>query len=83
MKHHAAADQPLSAHRAFVVQLRAETDVEQGRFTGRVEHVVSGQAQQFHSLAEFLAFITRVLTALDTVPPEEPPEVWEGGAEAE
>ena len=63
---------PLSVHRAFVVQLRAETDVEQGRFVGRVEHVVSGQAAQFQSLEELLAFIARVLTQVRTEPPEEP-----------
>lgn len=54
-------DPPLSPHRAFVVQFRAETQVETGRFVGRVEHVVSGQATHFTSLEELLAFIGRVL----------------------
>jgi len=62
----------LSPHRAFVVQFRAETAVEQGRFAGRVEHVVSGQAAQFQSLEELLAFIARVLTQVGSEPPEEP-----------
>jgi hypothetical protein len=31
-------------------------------YDGRVEHVVSGQVAHFHSLAELLAFMTRVLT---------------------
>ena len=33
---------PLSVTRAFVLQLRADTVVEQGLLAGRVEHVVSG-----------------------------------------
>ena len=72
MKQQSAGQTPLSPHRAFVVQFRAETAVEQGRFAGRVEHVVSGQAAQFASLEELLAFMGRVLTQVRTEPPEEP-----------
>ena len=72
MKQGSAGQAPLSPHRAFVVQFRAETAVEQGRFAGRVEHVVSGQAAQFQSLEELLAFIARVLTQVGSEPPEEP-----------
>jgi hypothetical protein len=54
---------PLSVTRAFVVQFRANTVVEQGYLTGRVEHVVSGQAADFQSLETLLAFIARVLRA--------------------
>ena len=61
MKPQAAGEPPLSRHRAFVIQFRAETEVEAGRFAGRVEPVVSGQATHFHSLEELLAFIARVL----------------------
>jgi hypothetical protein len=59
------ADNPadLSVHRAFVVQFRADTVVEQGYLTGRVEHVVSGQAADFQSLETLLAFMARVLRA--------------------
>ena len=52
---------PLSVHRAFVVQLRAEADVAHGRVLGRVEHVASGQVTHFHSVEELLAFMARVL----------------------
>ncbi len=52
---------PLSVHRAFVVQLRAETVPEHGRWIGRVEHVVSGQATLFDTLDDLLTFIARVL----------------------
>ncbi len=59
------ADNPahLSVTRAFVVQLWADTAVEQGRLAGRVEHVVSGQATDFQSLETLLVFIARVLRA--------------------
>ena len=69
MQQHAKRKSPLSVHRAFVVQFRAETDVEQGRFVGRVEHVVSGQAAQFQSLEELLAFMGRVLSQMRSEPP--------------
>jgi len=51
----------LPTQLAFVVQFAAETAVEPGRFVGRVEHVVSGQAQRFHTREALLAFLTRVL----------------------
>jgi len=51
----------LPVQRAFVVQFRTETDVERGRFAGRVEHAMSGQASLFHSLEELLAFMASVL----------------------
>jgi len=62
---------PLSSHRAFVVQFRAETNVEGGRYAGRVEHVVSGQAAHFQSLENLLAFIARVLAEVRAAPQEE------------
>jgi hypothetical protein len=49
------------AQRAVVVQVAAAAEVTPGRLAGRVEHVVSGQATQFHSLADLLAFMARVL----------------------
>jgi hypothetical protein len=58
----------LSPYRAFVVQLRAEADLAHGRCTGRVEHVVSGQAAHFVSLEELLTFIDRVLTTVRAPP---------------
>jgi hypothetical protein len=54
-------ESPLSPHRAFVVQLREQADVEQGRWAGRVEHVTWGRATHFQSLGELLAFVVRVL----------------------
>jgi hypothetical protein len=60
-----AQDKPayLSVHRAFVVQFRSDTAVEQGHLAGRVEHVVSGQAADFQSLEMLLGVIAQVLRA--------------------
>jgi hypothetical protein len=55
-------EQPsLPIRRAFVVQFRTEANLERGCFTGRVEHVPSGQATRFSSVEELLAFFARVL----------------------
>jgi len=62
----------LPVRRAFVVQFRAEADVERGRFEGRVEHVMSGQSSRFHSLDELLVFMARILTKGRIEPLEEP-----------
>jgi hypothetical protein len=68
----AEASSALSPHRAFVVQFRAETDMAQGRYTGRVEHVVSGQATRFASLEELLAFMAQVLATVRAPPQRNP-----------
>jgi hypothetical protein len=54
----------LPATRAFVVQLYAEAEVEQGEFRGRVEHIVSMRAKRFHSLEELATFIVQTVTTL-------------------
>jgi len=72
VKQQPESEPPLSPHRAFVVQFRAETDVERGRCAGRVEHVVSGQAAHFQSLEGLLAFIARVLTEVRAPPRRRP-----------
>jgi hypothetical protein len=46
---------------AFVIQLQPDTDIEAGRFEGKVEHIASYKAMRFHSLEELLDFITGVL----------------------
>ena len=59
-----AKKQPsLPANRAFVVQLHADAQPEQGQFCGRVEHIVSLQSAHFESVEELTAFMVRVLTA--------------------
>jgi hypothetical protein len=53
----------LPANRAFVVQLRAETEEPEIRHQGRVEHLASGQAARFAGEDEFWTFVDSVLTA--------------------
>jgi hypothetical protein len=57
------AGAPLPAGRAFVVQLRAETEPAGELFVGRAEHMASGTAERFTCAAELIEFIARVLTA--------------------
>jgi hypothetical protein len=63
---------PLSVHRAFVVQFRAETDAAHGRVVGRIEHVTSGQTAAFQSWAEMQAFMVQMLIQMQAQPPEAP-----------
>src|SRR5262245_57655925 len=56
-------DTPLSPHRAFVVQFKGGGA---GRFAGRVEHMVTGQAARFTSAEEMIRFMRRVLRGLDS-----------------
>ena len=51
---------------AFVIQFRPETDVEAGRFEGKVEHIASYEAKRFSSLEELLSFIVRMLSEVGT-----------------
>jgi hypothetical protein len=60
----------LAPEHAFVIQFHANTDVETGPMTGRIEHVVSGQATHFDSLEALLSFIARVLREVRHPSPE-------------
>lgn len=46
---------------AFVIQFRPETDIEAGRFAGKIEHVASHNETRFCSLDQLISFIARVL----------------------
>ena len=46
---------------AFVVQFRQSTESEPDWFSGRVEHMMSGQFASFESTRELKAFFRRVL----------------------
>jgi hypothetical protein len=48
---------PLPADRAFVVQLRADSDLGRDAISGRIEHVSSGSAALFDSVEVLLEFI--------------------------
>ena len=56
----------LPSHRVCGVQCRLQLTRASARSDGRVEPLVSGQAVRFHSLEALLAFITRVLTDVQT-----------------
>jgi len=66
----AASGSPLSVHRAFVVQFRAESDAARGRVVGRIEHVASRQTASFQSWAEMQAFMAQILIQGQAEPPE-------------
>jgi hypothetical protein len=53
-----------------VVQFSAHTDVELGRFAGRVEHVVSGHTRRFQTLEELIGCLMQMLVALGASAPE-------------
>jgi hypothetical protein len=62
MKHTSTPKPVLSPHRAFVVQLYTDAEITHEHLAGRVEHVVSGQTSDFHSMEELLTFMVQVLT---------------------
>ena len=53
----------LSAHRAFVVHLGTGGGPGRRRFSGRVEHLSSGESMHFSSLKGLLAFFAAALDA--------------------
>ena len=59
----------LSPQRAFVVQFRENMDATPSRFSGRVEHLISGHATRFHSPETLVAFFAQILSALHPKPP--------------
>ena len=61
MEPNSTGERVLPRDRAFVVQLTAQAAGTPEGFRGRVEHVASGQATHFHTVAECLAFMARVL----------------------
>jgi len=63
-------DATLSAQRAFVVHLSALD--RQRVFSGRVEHLSSGQSTTFSSLGGLLAFFTSFLDAPPRHAPRRP-----------
>ena len=54
----------LPTNCAFVVQFRAQPPEAPVCWEGRVEHLVSGRVGRFHSAEELLAFLARILTAV-------------------
>ena len=63
------AEPTLPSNRAFVVQFRASQTDTSIPSTGRVEHVVSGQATRFQSWEDLQQFVEKVLTEIQAEPP--------------
>ena len=53
----------LSIHRSFVIRLYPGADPVAGEISGRVEHLVSGEAKEFRSSAELVASLGLLLHA--------------------
>jgi hypothetical protein len=51
----------LPAWKAFVVQFTHETGTEAGTFSGRAEHLSTGQRTRFESAQELVEFVYAVL----------------------
>jgi hypothetical protein len=51
----------LPRQHAFVVQFSADATGEAVQFSGRVEHVMSGQVNQFSSPEELVTFLAHIL----------------------
>lgn len=56
----------LPRDRAFVVQFSADATGDAARFSGRVEHVRSGQVNQFSSPEELVTFLADILGTTST-----------------
>jgi hypothetical protein len=54
----------LTPDGAFVVQFETGSDLAGGSVGGRVEHIQSGRAAQFHSLDELLRFVGTMLARI-------------------
>ena len=66
--------------RSFVIKFSPDTNPEEGRFIGRVEHVASGETTRFESSDALVSFLNDVLKKVrlefqqeDTLAEEAPP----------
>ena len=57
-----ARESSMLTGRAFRVHFRSDADPARGVFTGRVEHLRSGDASHFTSLQDLVAFVEFWLT---------------------
>ena len=56
----------LSIHRSFVLRLYSGTGLDASEISGRVEHVVSGEAKEFRSVSDLLHSIGQLLRQAET-----------------
>ena len=55
----------LLQDKSFVIRFGSEASPSQNPFAGRVKHLHSGQATQFQSLSELVAFVDQILASVN------------------
>jgi hypothetical protein len=50
----------LSPQAAFVVQMAADSSIDAGEVSGRIEHMATGTSEPFATLEELLRFMKRL-----------------------
>ena len=58
----------LSIHRSFIVRFYPSADPDEREISGRVEHVISGEAGEFRSVEDLLRFMGHLLRREDSGP---------------
>jgi hypothetical protein len=61
MKEDMRGPNSLSIHRSFIVRLYPGANPDARDISGWIEHVVSGEAEEFRSVEELLRFIGQLL----------------------
>jgi hypothetical protein len=56
----------LSIHRSFLLRLYPGSDLDAAEISGRVEHVVSGDAREFRSVSDLLQSLGQLLRRAGT-----------------
>jgi hypothetical protein len=56
----------LSIHRSFLLRLYRGSDLDAAEISGRVEHVVSGEAKEFRSVSDLLQSLGQLLRRAGT-----------------
>ena len=51
----------VSIHRSFVVRLYPAMDLQAGQIAGMIEHIISGEAREFSSVAELVSSMNILL----------------------
>lgn len=67
----------LSIHRSFIVRLYPGVELDAGEISGWVEHVVSGEAEEFRSVKELLRFFGHLLRREESESEPQKPQMRE------
>jgi len=55
----------LPSSRSYVLKLHRDAMPQQGRFHGRIEHIVSGEHVDFHSAEQLIAWLAQHVPVVD------------------